>query len=98
MEQVTDKLTGRIWPAGIVWIRNKIWVGNAYKSTDQLDCMAKCASDDQCKSATFNGPKSVNPNLCVLAYENSTEQFRIESSDKFLLSSAPRCCHCDCGN
>jgi hypothetical protein len=101
---VTDKLTGRIWPPGIVSqgfvpIENKIWVGNAYKSTDELDCMAKCASDEQCKSATFNGPKCDNPYLCVLAYKNSTEQFRIESKDgsnEFLLTSAPRCCHCDC--
>ena len=100
MEQVNDKLSGRIWPAGFIRIVNKIWVGNAHKSTDQLDCMAKCALDDQCKSATFNGPKSVNPNICVLAYENSTEQFKIiprYDGNKFLLSSAPRCCHCDCG-
>ena len=99
MENVTDKLTGEIWAAGIVPIKNKIWVGNAHKSTNQLHCMDKCASDDQCKSATFNGPQSVNPNVCVLAYEKSTEQFIINPTDgnnKFLLSSAPRCCHCDC--
>ena len=101
MEQVIDKLNERIWPAGTIPIENKIWVGNAHKSTNLLDCMTKCVLDDQCKSATFNGRQSVNPNICVLAYENSTEQFIIKPSDgtnKFLLTSAPRCCHCDCGN
>ena len=101
MEQVNDKLNEIIWSAGIIPYNNKIFVGNAFNSTGQLDCMAKCTLDDQCKSATFNGPESVNPNICVLAYENSTEQFIIKPSDgsnKFLLSSAPRCCHCDCGN
>ena len=101
MEQVNDELNEQIWSAEYIHTENKIWVGNAFKSTDQLDCMAKCALDDQCKSATFNGRQSVNPYICVLAYENSTEQFIIKPSDgsnKWLISSAPRCCHCDCGN
>ena len=95
---MTDKHTGRVVEAGIVPEPNKIWVGNAYNSTDQLDCMAKCALDEQCKSASFNGPFSVNPNICVLAHKNSTQQFKILPSFPGIsdVSTAPRCCHCDC--
>ena len=94
-ERVVDKLTGFPVESGIVQEPNKIWVGNAYYSQGPHDCMAKCAVDEKCQSATFNGPESVNEWICVLAYGFITEQFKIVPRLN-QLTSAPRCCHCDC--
>ena len=69
----------------------------AHPAKDKFECMEKCAADEKCKSATFNGPTSVNSNICVLAYGDPAEKngsFTLRNDSD--LTTAPRCCHCPC--
>ena len=69
-------------------------MGEAHNATDRIECMEKCATDENCKSATFNGPTSVNSNTCVLAYGDPADEFNLKNDSG--LATAPRCCHCPC--
>ena len=88
-----DKITGSM-RKGIVQEPNKIWVGEAHRTKDKFECMEKCAADEKCKSATFNGKDSVNPYVCVLAYGEPSQKFQLTYNSD--LATAPRCCHCSC--
>ena len=69
----------------------------AHPTKDKFECMEKCGADENCKSATFNGPTSVNPNICVLAYGDPAEKNgTFISKNGSDLATAPRCCHCPC--
>ena len=71
--ETMDKITKK-WKSGIIEEPNKIWVGEAHQSTkNKFECMETCAADKNCRSVTFNGPTSVNPNICVLAYRRPYE-------------------------
>ena len=91
--QTIDKITGEL-KYGIIQEPNKIWVGEAHPTKDKYECMEKCAADKNCKSATFNGKDSVNPYLCVLAYDDPAAEFTLRNGSD--LATAPRCCHCPC--
>ena len=96
MYYLRDKFTGSM-RIGVVQEPNKIWVGEAHPTKDKFECMEKCAADKNCKSATFNGPTSVNPNICVLAYGDPAEENgEFILKDGSGLATAPRCCHCPC--
>jgi len=69
---------------------NKVWVGKAFSTTDRNFCQKKCQQDSKCKSVTFNGPNSPNPNTCVLNYGPTLRKITLQSSSG--IASAPKYC------
>ena len=43
-------------------------LGKAFSTHDRQFCQTECQQDSKCRSVTFNGPNSANPNICVLNY------------------------------
>ena len=69
---------------------NKVWVGKAISTNDRSFCQKKCQQDSKCKSVTFNGPNSPNPNTCVLNYGPTLRKLTLPNSSG--IASAPKYC------
>merc|ERR1711862_272770 len=81
--------TGRKGYSGIQ--SNKVWVGKAISNiSDKFQCQVKCRQDHRCKSVTFNGPNSPNPNTCVLNYGPTIRKLSIPANSG--IASAPKYC------
>ena len=59
-------------------------------SISRGQCQVKCQQDQQCKSVTFNGPNSPNPNTCVLNYGPTIATIPLASNSG--IASAPKYC------
>ena len=71
-------------------IANKVYVGNAFSTTSKQTCQQTCQNNPQCKSVTFNGPSSANPNKCVLNYGETGQVIDLPPNSG--ISSAPKYC------
>ena len=59
-------------------------------SISRGQCQVKCQQDQQCKSVTFNGPNSPNPNTCVLNYGPTITKIPLQANSG--IASAPKYC------
>merc|ERR1719483_221763 len=75
---------------GIMTTPNKVYVGKSFSTSSRSTCQASCQSNSQCKSVTFNGPTSANPNKCVLNYGPTDRKISVPSGSG--IASAPKYC------
>ena len=61
----------------IVNAPNTVPVGSAFSTTSPAKCKESCFKDQRCKSWTFNGSKSANPNVCALNFGQPVRALRI---------------------